>query len=168
VQAAYHGMSIKDATIYTTFSPCLICTKMILNSGIKEVVYNSAYPPGEAARLLGKTSAEIQQDRFKAAQELQEKYKAVIILKGCGSLVCDGKTPIGVCDFGNPGMASGGMGDALTGIIVALLAQGLPLSEAAKLATCLHAAAADLAAKDGERGLIASDLMHHLRKLINP
>ncbi|MDD5023287.1 MAG: cytidine/deoxycytidylate deaminase family protein [Candidatus ainarchaeum sp.] len=52
VQAAYHGISVKDSTIYTTFSPCLLCTKMIINSGIKEVVYNSKYPLGESALKL--------------------------------------------------------------------------------------------------------------------
>lgn len=123
--------------------------------------------PGEAARLLNTKTTEINQDRFTAIRAIQKKYSGVVILKGCGSLVCDGGKVVGLCDLGNPGMATGGMGDTLTGVIAALVAQGLTLSDAAKLGTCLHAAAGDLAAKNGERGLIASDLMDNLRKLVN-
>lgn len=124
--------------------------------------------PGEAARLLETTTAEIQADRFTAIRSLQEKYGGVVVLKGSGSLVIDEAKNIHVCEAGNPGMATGGMGDILTGIITALVAQGLPLGIAACLGVCLHAEAADLAAVKGERGLIATDLLQHLRELLNP
>ncbi|MBF0105251.1 MAG: NAD(P)H-hydrate dehydratase [Deltaproteobacteria bacterium] len=123
--------------------------------------------PGEAARLLGCTTADVQRDRFAAVCELQKKYAAVVVLKGCGTLVCDGGKTVGVCDKGNPGMASGGMGDALTGIIAGLVSQGVSLIDAAQLGVCLHATAADMAAREGERGLLAGDIFAHVRKMVN-
>ena len=120
--------------------------------------------PGEAARLLACTTAEIAQDRFAAAAELQQHYGGAVVLKGAGTLIASAAQQApALCSQGNPGMASGGMGDALTGIIGALLAQGLPLEQAASAGVCLHAAAADWAAREGERGLLASDLIAALR-----
>ncbi len=124
--------------------------------------------PGEAARLLGCSSAEVQSDRFAAVQAIQQKYGGVCVLKGNGTLVADGVSAVTICTLGNPGMASGGMGDVLTGIITALLAQGLSPSSAAQLGVCLHAAAGDRAAKDGQRGMLATDLLHFIRSLVNP
>ena len=123
--------------------------------------------PGEAARLLGIATAEIQADRFKAARALAQKYRAVVVLKGAGSLVVDPDGRTAVCPWGNPGMASGGMGDVLTGVIAGLLAQGLGTWDAACLGVGLHARAGDLAARAGERGLLASDLFPYLRALVN-
>jgi NAD(P)H-hydrate epimerase len=101
-------------------------------------------------------------------QQLQQRYGGVIVLKGAGTLIYDGKLPIRLCTAGNPGMASGGMGDALTGVIGGLLAQRLSLIDAACLGVLLHAMAADKAAeKEGERGMLAMDLMPHLRHLVN-
>jgi hydroxyethylthiazole kinase-like uncharacterized protein yjeF len=125
--------------------------------------------PGEAARLLGTSSAAIQADRFAAAQTLVQQFGGVVVLKGAGSIVASaGYRPVAVCSDGNPGMASGGMGDVLTGIIAGLLAQGHAPQDAAELGVCLHGAAADLAARDGERGLLASDLLAEIRPLANP
>ena len=124
--------------------------------------------PGEAARLLGCDTAEIQADRFAAAGQLQRRYGGVIVLKGSGTLIADLDGAISVCAGGNPGMASGGMGDVLTGFIAGFLAQGYAPGDAARLGVCLHAAAADEAARAGERGLLASDLMPLVRGLINP
>jgi NAD(P)H-hydrate epimerase len=124
--------------------------------------------PGEAARLLGCTSEEIQADRFAAVAALEASFGGVVVLKGSGSLVLGDDGEIALCSEGNPGMASGGMGDVLTGVIAGLIAQGLSLNEAARLGTVLHAAAADAAAVDGERGMLATDLMPHLRRLANP
>lgn len=123
--------------------------------------------PGEAARLLETTVEEIQADRFSAVKQLSEKFGGTVVLKGNGSLIySEGSTYL--CDKGNPGMASGGMGDILTGIISSLLAQGFSRTEAAKVGVHLHAAAGDAAAKGaGERGLLASDLMPSIRRLIN-
>ena len=126
--------------------------------------------PGEAARLLGCSTAEVQVDRFAAIEGLQRRYGGVVVLKGAGTLVWDGSTrPPAVCSDGNPGMASGGMGDLLTGLIAALIAQGFTPAEAAECGVCLHAAAADAAAGEGgERGLLASDLLPWLPRLGNP
>jgi len=125
--------------------------------------------PGEAARLLGVSSAEVQADRFAAAARLRERFGGVVVLKGAGTLVQGGDGPVGVCDRGNPGMATGGMGDVLTGIVAAFRAQGLSAWDAARLGVCLHAQAADLAVRDGgERGLLATDLLGPLRRLVNP
>ncbi len=111
----------------------------------------------------------MQSDRFAAVRRLQQRYGGVCLLKGAGSLVQGpGQRPPGVCSQGNPGMASGGMGDLLTGIIAGLLAQGFDPEQAAELGVCLHARAGDLAAATGERGLLASDLLRPLRGLMNP
>lgn len=123
--------------------------------------------PGEAARLLDTDTVAIQADRFAAVRQLQQRYGGVVVLKGAGSLMATDKA-IYLSSAGNPGMGSGGMGDVLSGVIAALLGQGLSLSQAAKTGVYLHAKAADLAAQQGERGLLASDLFAHLRQLINP
>jgi len=123
--------------------------------------------PGEAARLLGIAGAEIQVDRFAAARALAKKHRAVVVLKGVGSLIADPDGRVAVCPWGNPGMASGGTGDVLTGVIAGLLAQGLGTWDAASLGVGLHARAGDLAARAGERGLLASDLFPYLRALVN-
>ncbi len=124
--------------------------------------------PGEAARMLGMTTQEIQADRFAAVRELVASYGGVCVLKGAGTLVAslyDGV--VSVCDRGNPGMASGGMGDVLTGIIAGLRAQGLISPDAARLGVWVHAAAGDDAAAPGEIGLLASDLLPFVRTRIN-
>ncbi|WP_232455193.1 NAD(P)H-hydrate dehydratase [Oceanisphaera avium] len=121
---------------------------------------------GEAARLLQCTVAEIEADRLRAVRTLQSKYGGVVVLKGAGTLVAD-EQQVRVCHYGNNGMASGGMGDLLSGIIAALLAQGLSTFTAASLGVCLHAIAADRAAREGKRGLLASDLLLPLRCLLN-
>ena len=124
--------------------------------------------PGEAARLLGCSVADIQSDRPAAAQALQRARGGVVVLKGAGSLIA-GPSGLVVCPYGNPGMASGGMGDVLSGMLGALLAQRGDVEFSAWLATMVHALAADKAAEqEGERGLLASDLAFYARKLINP
>lgn len=123
--------------------------------------------PGEAARLLDCSVKQVEQDRFKAVRALQQKYGGVVVLKGAGTLICgDGKTY--VCSAGNPGMASGGMGDVLTGVIAALLGQGLSLLDAARVGVLLHSTAADeLAERDGQIGLLASDVVQQCRIVLN-
>lgn len=124
--------------------------------------------PGEAARLLGVSTAEVQADRLASVRELQRQYGGVVILKGAGSLIADDRR-VWRSPAGNPGMATAGMGDVLAGLAGALLAQGLPLFEAAALAASLHARAGDrCAAERGERGLLASELWPALRDLLNP
>lgn len=127
--------------------------------------------PGEAARLLGCSIPEVQADRFAAAQALQARYQGVVLLKGRGTLVTGGSSDFefDLCDLGNPGMAAGGMGDALSGVIGGLLAQGLPERAAASAGAWLHASSADRAASArGERGMLATDLFDYLPALVNP
>ena len=124
--------------------------------------------PGEAARLLNTDSRTIQADRFAAIEALHEKYQGPVVLKGCGSLVIDAEAGCHVSAAGNPGMATAGMGDVLCGVIAGLIAQGMAPGPAAQLGVCLHATAADRAVRgEGERGLMAGDLMPHLRRLVN-
>ena len=123
--------------------------------------------PGEAARLLDKTIAEIELDRFSSARALAQRYNAVVVLKGSGSLIANPDGRLDVCTWGNPGMGSGGMGDLLTGVVAALMAQGCTAWDAARMGVGLHARAGDLAARQGERGLLASDLLEPLRTLGN-
>ncbi|HEY1772847.1 MAG TPA: NAD(P)H-hydrate dehydratase [Gammaproteobacteria bacterium] len=123
--------------------------------------------PGEAGRLLGTDTATIQRDRYACVERIAERFDAVTVLKGAGSLVAAHGEVTAVCTAGNPGMAAPGMGDVLTGVIAALVGQGLPLAEAARQGVYVHAAAGDLAARQGERGLMARDLMEALRRLVN-
>ncbi|OMH31871.1 hypothetical protein BGP75_17015 [Motiliproteus sp. MSK22-1] len=124
--------------------------------------------PGEAARLLGVDTGVVQADRFSAARSIQRRFGGVTVLKGAGTLINDGKESL-LCHQGNPGMASGGMGDVLAGVIAALMAQGLTPMIAASVGVSVHAQAADAeAAENGERGMLATDLITRLRKLLNP
>jgi NAD(P)H-hydrate repair Nnr-like enzyme with NAD(P)H-hydrate dehydratase domain len=114
--------------------------------------------PGEAARLLGRSTAQVQGDRAASARELRERYGGVAVLKGAGTLV-QGQG-LALCPYGNPGMAVGGMGDVLCGLIGA--------ESAARTGVLVHALAGDRAAARGERGLVPSDLLGELRPLLNP
>ncbi|MBS0199081.1 MAG: NAD(P)H-hydrate dehydratase [Proteobacteria bacterium] len=116
--------------------------------------------PGEAARLLGITTDDVQADRFASAQALAERYGCTAVLKGQGTLIAAHGEHTHVVAGGNPGMASAGMGDALTGIVAALRAQRHDAFAAAWIGAVLHAAAGDVvAARQGEHGLLASDLI---------
>lgn len=124
--------------------------------------------PGEAARLLGCSTHAVQADRPAAARALQQQRGGIVVLKGSGTLIA-GPQGLMVCPFGNPGMASGGMGDVLSGMLGALIAQRHDIEQATWLGTLTHALAADRGAKArGERGLLASDLAFYARELINP
>jgi NAD(P)H-hydrate epimerase len=124
--------------------------------------------PGEASRLLGAST--VSADRFADVARLQSDYGGVVVLKGVGSLVADGER-LSLCPYGNPGMATAGMGDILSGIIGALLAQGQSLGltamQATELAVATHALAGDAAAVDGQRGTMATDTLPHIRRLLN-
>lgn len=123
--------------------------------------------PGEAARMLESNTAEIQADRVLAVKALQRKWGGNVLLKGSGSLMCLDSRSVSLCPYGNPGMASGGMGDVLSGMIGGLMVQGLNPSYALQLAVCLHAKAADIASGScGERGLLAGDLIPIARQLL--
>ena len=124
--------------------------------------------PGEAARMLDKSTKNIQQARLHNARAIQDKFGGVVVLKGANSLITTVDDVPTVCAEGNPGMATAGMGDVLTGVIASLIAQGIPQLDATKLGVWLHASAGDMAAINGERGMIASDLLPELRHLVNP
>ena len=144
-----------DALNWLAVNPC------ILNNGVMTP------HPGEAARLLHCSTAEIAKNRFEAVKALQAKYGGIWVLKGAGRLISDGHG-IWLATTGNPGMATGGMGDVLAGLCGALLAQGLSLLEASQLAVYVHGEAADRSAdREGMRGMLASDLISYLRSCLN-
>lgn len=150
--------------------------------------------PGEAARLLGVETHVVQADRFKAAKNLSKKWTSSVVLKGVGSLISTRElesedtqqtpeTLTSICQDGNVGMASGGMGDVLSGVLGSLMAQSLnpnkidetfvnestfnqALHELVVSGVCLHSAAADLAAHDGQVGMLASDVVDSIRYLL--
>lgn len=124
--------------------------------------------PGEAARMLGMTAGEIQSDRFAAAASLRAEFGGAVVLKGAGSLVACATGPVLLNPTGNPGMAGGGMGDVLTGLIAGLVAQGIEPDTAAPAGVYLHGLAADHCAGEGERGMLAGDLLPVIRSLVNP
>lgn len=123
--------------------------------------------PGEAARLLGIQTADIQNDRLEALRRLVERYRGTVVLKGAGTLVgTAGRTP-GLCERGNPGMATAGTGDVLTGAIAGILAQCRDTWVAARVGVLVHAMAGDAAARSGERGLLATDVARELHNCVN-
>ena len=125
--------------------------------------------PGEAAALLGCSADDVQSNRLTSAKRIQQQYGGTVVLKGHESIIVDTQLNVSTCAAGNPGMATAGMGDVLSGVIGGLMAQGITPSDAARLGVWLHATAGDLAATThGERGLMASDLMPYLHQLSNP
>jgi ADP-dependent NAD(P)H-hydrate dehydratase / NAD(P)H-hydrate epimerase len=131
--------------------------------------------PGEAGRLLGSSSAEVQRDRLGALNALHQRYGGTIVLKGSGTLVSGARPPPWLVASGNPGMATAGMGDVLTGIVAGLFAQAAGnlqgsawVPEIAAAAAFVHGAAGDAAARTGERGVVASDVLANLQSCLNP
>jgi NAD(P)H-hydrate repair Nnr-like enzyme with NAD(P)H-hydrate dehydratase domain len=118
--------------------------------------------------LLGAEVAAIQSNRPAALEAMVLKYGGTVVLKGAGTLVSAESGLPFICTGGNPGMAAPGMGDVLTGIIAALMAQGLSAVDSASVGVELHARAGDAAATEGERGMLASDLLAALRQVANP
>lgn len=125
--------------------------------------------PGEAARLLGQSTMDVQRDRLAAAARLSERWQAVVVLKGAGTVVqIPGELPW-ICDGGSPALATAGTGDVLAGVIAALLAAGMTPGDAARAAVAAHAEAGErLATRSGQRGLVASDLPAAIRTLLQP
>jgi len=138
---------------------------LALNHNLKYANLVITPHPGEAARLLRCNIEQIEQNRYVSIQQLYDDYNAIVVLKGAGTLIAH-QSEISVCPYGNAGMATAGMGDCLSGILSSLVAQGLPADLATKIAVCLHAKAADLAAKEGQKGMIASDILPFVRHLI--
>ncbi|MCW9047235.1 MAG: NAD(P)H-hydrate dehydratase [Gammaproteobacteria bacterium] len=130
---------------------------------------------GEAAALLDNgadgdeliNASTIQDSRFTSIEMLHLLYGGHIVLKGAGSLIQSPDQLIQLCPYGNPGMASAGMGDVLSGILGSLVGQGYGLALATSLGVCIHSMAGDMAAVKGESGLLASDLFEFIRQLMN-
>jgi hydroxyethylthiazole kinase-like uncharacterized protein yjeF len=123
--------------------------------------------PGEAGRLLGISAQDIQRDRLGSLERLLQRFHGTVVLKGAGTLVgARGRTP-GLCERGNPGMATAGTGDVLTGVITGVLAQCRDPWAAARTGVLVHAMAGDAAARGGERGVLALDLVRELRHSVN-
>ena len=119
--------------------------------------------PGEMGRLIRQSADDVQRDRERTAVEFAKLYKVIVVLKGHGTVVASFDGSLYINETGNPGMASGGFGDVLTGMITGLLGQKLSLFDAARLGVYLHGLAGDLAAKErGDVGLLASDLLDRI------
>jgi len=119
--------------------------------------------PGEMARLVGKTAGEVQANRWDIARGFAREYHVITVLKGAGTVVTDGSGPLWINSTGNPGMAKGGMGDALTGIVAAFLAQRMTPLDAARAGVFLHGLAGDLAREAlGEQAMLTTDVIEHL------
>ena len=123
--------------------------------------------PGEAGRLLGIKTDDVQSNRLSALEHLLERYRGTIVLKGAGTLVGTANRIAGLCERGNPGMATAGTGDVLTGAIAGVLAQCHDTTLAARVGVLVHAMAGDAAARGGERGMLASDLARELHNCVN-
>jgi NAD(P)H-hydrate epimerase len=124
--------------------------------------------PGEAGRLLGTSAKAVQHDRLAALDALVARYGGTVVLKGAGTLIATAGAIPGLCERGNPGMATPGAGDVLTGAIAGILAQCRDPALAARVGVWVHAMAGDSAARNGgERGLLASDIARELRTWVN-
>ena len=169
------GQSAWSKRLFTAVMECSL-PKVIDADGLNWLARTRSLPkaaswvltphPGEAARLLGKSTAEVQHNRQQAALDLQQRYGGVVVLKGAGTLITAAEQAMVQCKAGNPAMATAGMGDVLSGMIGGLWAQGLSAWEAAQAGVVMHATAADrVVAKQGSRGLLAADLFTELSNM---
>ena len=169
VQRVFWEAEKRDISVIMDADALNLLTTLKLSSNLPQKLILTPHP-GEASRLLNTTVTEIESDRFSAAAKIQKKFNATVVLKGSGTIICNqssGTQKWGICGSGNPGMATGGMGDVLTGIIAGILAQGLTLKDAAEAGVDLHAKAADQASLEfGEAGLTSSDVINELRYLL--
>lgn len=138
-------------------------SSLLLRTKNRELITVLTPHTGEIARLISKSVAFVQKNRKRLAKEFAKKYNVALVLKGHRTIVADPKGRIYINKTGNPGMASGGVGDVLTGIIASFIGQGLSGFDAAKLGVYIHGLAGDLAAREkGELSLIARDLLNKL------
>lgn len=167
-QLLYHCLQAGKPMVVDADALNLIAQAHLSLPALEKRQWISTPHPGEAARLLNVSIEAVQSDRIAAVRALQKKLGGAVVLKGAGSLVLTSDQRLYVCDAGNPGMASGGMGDVLSGLLGALLGQGLTIDDAACLGVVLHASAADMAVREcGQRGLLATDLIPYVRQLLN-
>ena len=158
------------ATVLEVSQPLVIdadALNLLASAPVKRADQVLTPHPGEAGRLLQQDTAVIQGDRFAAARAITQQYGGTTVLKGAGTVIhTDEQLPV-VCGAGNPGMATAGMGDVLAGVIAALIAQGMDTHAAAMAGVCVHACAGDAAAVQGERGMLARDVIAELRGVLN-
>jgi NAD(P)H-hydrate epimerase len=156
--------------VVTFDKPCVVdadALQLLAKKNIKKSHWVLTPHPGEAAALLHCTVAEIEADRYAAVKHIAQQYGGLCILKGSGSLISDGEN-VWINSSGNSGMASGGMGDVLSGIIAALLMQLSDQPLAVRLAVYIHGRAADIIAQHtGQIGMLASDLIPVVQRLMN-
>ena len=169
IQRVFWEAEKRDVVVIMDADALNLIPKLKLSSKLPRHLVLTPHP-GEAATLLNTNVETIESDRFASSAKIQKKFNATVVLKGSGTVICHKKNGVqqwGVCNAGNPGMASGGMGDVLTGIVAGMLAQGLTPKEACEVGVDLHAKAADQASFDlGEVGLTPSDVIEELRYLL--
>jgi hydroxyethylthiazole kinase-like uncharacterized protein yjeF len=164
------------AAVFALDKPLVVdadALNILSGRGVRRACWVLTPHPGEAARLLGCSAAEVQAARDEAARRLAREFGAVAVLKGACSLVAQvtekESVSVAVCDYGNPGMATAGTGDVLSGVTGGLIAQFGLSAQTVETAVLVHALAGDDAARDGgERGLVASDLFAPIRRRVNP
>ncbi len=160
------------AAVLATALPLVLdadALNLLAESGVRRADWILTPHPGEAGRLLSRSSADVQRDRPGALKALLARYGGTAVLKGSGTLVGEAGHRPWLIASGNPGMATAGMGDVLTGVIAGLVAQaGAPGADIAAAAAFVHGAAGDAAAQSGQRGLVASDVLAQLRPWLNP
>lgn len=173
------GLAPETATMVRTILDAFPAKPIVLDADglmnllpLPESIRTRAMPivmtphPGEFTRLTGRTANEISANRVALAVEFASQHRVVLLLKGYRTIVTDG-TQVYTNETGNPGMATGGTGDVLTGVIAAFIGQGFSPFDAAALGAHVHGRAGDLAAEVfGMVSLIASDLLDHLPKAI--
>lgn len=171
LQAALSASMTRDIPLVVDADALrLLALKAVPDTSFRQDKWILTPHPGEAAGLLETSVAEVQRDRFTASKEIQSRFGGYCLLKGAGSIICTPGRPqrLALCTEGNPGMATAGMGDVLSGVIAGFHAQGLSLEDSLCCAVCVHGEAADLAAREaGQRGLIATDLLPFIRQLVN-
>ena len=156
--------TVLDADGITALSKCLALFKKRRD---KKAGFVFTPHPGEMARLTGKSVAVIQRNRKKAAEEFAKEYRVTVVLKGHNTVVCDHLGNLYINKTGNPGMATAGSGDVLSGMIGAFMAQGLSSFQASKYAVYVHGLAGDLAAKEKTQiSLIASDIIDKIPEAV--
>ena len=169
IQRVFWEAEKREVTVIMDADALNLIPKLKLSSKLPRRLVLTPHP-GEAATLLNTNVETIESDRFAYSAKIQKKFNATVVLKGSGTVICHQKNGVqqwGICNAGNPGMASGGMGDVLTGIIAGMIAQGLTAKEACEVGVDLHAKAADQASFDlGEVGLTPSDVIEELRYLL--
>ena len=155
-----------DAPLVVDADGLNLLAQLLQQGGVRRDRWILTPHPAEAARLLGCSVGEVQQDRVHAAGEMARRHGASVVLKGCGTVVADPSGQYAICPGGNPGMATAGSGDVLTGLIAALLGQGLSCFDAARAGVLAHAMAGDFAAANlSEMGMIAGDIIDALPEI---